>query len=116
MIFAFDLRASWVPQDQLPAGLERTGSWAVFFATIFKTFIWIGVSAAIIVFFISAFRLITTQGSEAEYEKAKKSMAWALIGILVMIFAYSLVNVVLRTPVTNPQSVPTTLPPVTPAP
>ena len=49
---------------------------------------------AVLFFMIGAFQYIAARGNEEEAEKAKKSMTSALVGVVLIIMAFSIVTIV----------------------
>lgn len=56
------------------------------------------VAAAVAIFFIfqGGFMLITSRGNDESTGKAKKTITWAILGLVVMIFAYQIVKTVIQ--------------------
>ncbi|HZM63707.1 MAG TPA: hypothetical protein VFB59_01090 [Candidatus Saccharimonadales bacterium] len=50
---------------------------------------------AVLIVVISGFRLVTSQGNPTETSKARNGIIYALIGLLVIMFALSIVNFVI---------------------
>lgn len=65
-------------------------------ATVFITMIFNTVFAIIVIF--TAFRLIAKAGSGDELSKAKTTLAWAIIGAIIVNAAYAIVNTFLNLP------------------
>ncbi len=49
---------------------------------------------AVLTVVIAGFRLITSQGNPTQISQARNAIVYALIGLLVIIFAFSIVNFV----------------------
>lgn len=51
---------------------------------------------------LAGYKYVTALGDEERSKKAKTSIAWAIIGLLIAIFSYSIVNVILNLSVLKP--------------
>lgn len=81
-------------------------------------------AVAVIYIIIGAFHYFTAFGSEEKAATAKKTITWAIVGVVVIVLSYVLVNEVWQIVTPEPLKVPDTtpgggtipLPPPTPAP
>ncbi len=76
---------------------------------------------AIIVIAVAGLRYVTSHGNQEAIDGAKKTLQWAIIGLIIIILSYAAVRVVittvLQTDQTSPgQSVTKPTPPATPTP
>jgi hypothetical protein len=58
-------------------------------------FVLIGI-AAVVVIIVSGFRMVIASGNEVQLTLAKKSITWAIIGLIVSLMAFSIVAIVQR--------------------
>jgi hypothetical protein len=56
---------------------------------------------AVLIIAISGLRYVTSHGKPEAIEGAKKTLMWAIIGLLTVIFAYAIVNVIITTALTT---------------
>lgn len=56
---------------------------------------------AVILFIWAGFLMMTAAGNDEQVEKGKKTMIWAAIGIIVILFAWVLVDFIIDTGQTN---------------
>ncbi|MBP9717902.1 hypothetical protein KBD59_01260 [Candidatus Gracilibacteria bacterium] len=66
----------------------------------------LGVAGVIAVYFIvnSGFALVISSGSEEAVTQHKKSITWALLGLLLIILSYSIITFVIKVTLTADQS------------
>jgi uncharacterized membrane protein len=51
----------------------------------------------ITVLVLAGYKYVTAMGNDEQTQKAKTSIQWAIIGLLIAIFSYSIVNVIVNT-------------------
>ncbi len=99
-----DLRPDYAPQGYTEV-YEDTGHTSTNFSDASITYIIADIAVVLLqiagilaVFFIvlSGFNYIKAFGQEEEIAKAKKGMTWAIIGLIVVILSYAIVQNVLR--------------------
>ncbi len=73
-----------------------------FFGTIAQWILATVGALALFFFVLGGFDLLTSQGKQENVEKGKKKITGALIGLLVVLGAYTLINVVLGLTLGNP--------------
>jgi len=65
-------------------------------ATVLQIVFGLAAGIAIIIIMLAALKYITSQGEPAEVAKAKNAIIYAVIGLAVCIFAFSIVAFVVR--------------------
>ena len=62
---------------------------------VVNVFLYIGGLVAVIMGIVAGVQMTTSAGDPATVAKAKKTLSWSIIGLLVMILAYAIVNFVI---------------------
>jgi multisubunit Na+/H+ antiporter MnhB subunit len=62
---------------------------------IVNVFLYIGGIAAVVMIIVSGVQMTTSAGNPGAVAKAKNTMIWSIVGLLVMILAYAIVNFVI---------------------
>jgi len=76
-------------------GLPRTPANANTIQTIINVVLVITGAIAVLTVVVAGFRFITSQGNPGEVAKARNGILYAVIGLVVIIFAFSIVNFVI---------------------
>lgn len=76
------------------SGLPRTPADSSTLQVILNTVLAIVGAVSVLMIVIAGIRFITSRGNPGETAKAKNAIVWASIGLLVVIFAGSIVNFV----------------------
>ncbi len=77
--------------------------------------LYLAAPVAILIIAISGLRYVTSHGDQNALEGAKKTLEWAIIGLLVIMLAYGIVRVVISTVLTTPTAQQTTTQQTTPS-
>ncbi|MFA5358534.1 MAG: pilin [Patescibacteria group bacterium] len=70
-------------------------------ATVAKSIIGVVGAAAFIMFVYGAFQMLFAQGNEEKIKKAKGTLVWSILGLVIVFLAYVLVSFVMQTIVTS---------------
>ena len=65
-----------------------------FLFTLIRNFLIIIVVLTVVMVIYGGFRLLSSQGSEAGVKAGKQTIIWALIGLAVSLFAFSIIGIV----------------------
>ncbi len=71
-----------------------TGDFTTFMLLIIKWILGIIGIFAVLFIMIGGFKMITAQGNQESYEGAKKTITWAVIGLVVAILSFSMIAIV----------------------
>jgi len=93
ILLAVPLTASAVPLDTITkiatdVGLPKYASFGDFFLDLIKLALAIVFLIAVVFIIIGGYRMITSAGNEETITKAKSTLTWALIGLVVVILAW----------------------------
>ena len=64
-------------------------------AKVVNVFLYVGGIVAVIMGIVAGVQMTTSAGDPATVAKAKKTLAWSVIGLAIMILAYAIVNFVI---------------------
>lgn len=71
---------------------------AVGVASIILNAVWVvAVAFVIVMFVISGFKYLTAQGETGKVKEANQAIVWAVVGIIVIILAFSMISIIQRT-------------------
>lgn len=68
----------------LPAVFKNVITWALILAG----------TAAVFLIILSGIKFITSGGDPKQVEGARKTATWAIIGLLIIIFAFAIINII----------------------
>ena|SRR3989344_1915168 len=64
-------------------------------ATLIKNILWtIAIVFVIVMFVIAGFKFLTAQGNSQQVAEARNAVIWGLVGVVVIILAWSVVTIV----------------------
>jgi len=96
-----DLRPQYAPEihmgDNPKTGVKATAAdYGNFFLQLIAGgLLYLAGPTAILIIAISGLRYVTSHGDQNQLEGAKKTLTWAIIGLIVIIFAFAIVRVII---------------------
>lgn len=90
------------PASEVEAGLNAAGgggstqSFGSIVATVVKVLLYVIGGVSVIMIIIGGFRYVISQGDSSSVTSAKNTILYAVIGLLVAIFAYAIVSFVVN--------------------
>jgi hypothetical protein len=77
--------------------------------------LYLAAPTAVLFIAISGFRYVTSRGDQNAIEEAKKTLEWAIIGLIVVIFSYAAVRIIISTVLSTPTATQTVTSPTAPS-
>jgi hypothetical protein len=87
------LAMQYTPMEEVP-GLGRTSDWCVYLSYIYKFGLWVVGIAALLMISIGGFMYISSAGNNASMEKAKGVITDAVIGLVMTLTAWLVLNTI----------------------
>lgn len=100
------------PSDQIKTGVDAIGGnkggnatpITSLAKTITNTLLFVIGAVAVVMIVIGGFRYVTSNGEAAQVQAAKNTIMYAVIGIIVSLMAYAIVNYVINRMTSTPSS------------
>lgn len=77
--------------DNIPSGASAPGNTI---QTFLNLFIYIGITAALLFTLYGGFLWITSGGDKAKLDHARRTITYAIIGIIIIVFAWVIVGII----------------------
>lgn len=90
-----------LPADKAPSNLEAKSAASLLdiqkiIADLISPFLEVATGVAIFFIVLGGFLWVTAMGRQEQLDKAKKTLTWAIIGFLIIIFSYLIVQIITR--------------------
>lgn len=82
-------------KQKLVDALPNTGDNDVSVTNVINYFLYAGGVVAVVMIIVAGVQMATSAGDAGAVAKAKRTMTWAICGLVVMILAYAIVNFVI---------------------
>ena len=82
-------------KNKLENNLPNTGATGFSGMDIINYLLYAGGIVAVVMIIIAGVQMTTSAGDAAAVAKAKTTMTWAIVGLVVMILAYAIINFVI---------------------
>ena len=79
-------------KEETPGG---DGIWTTSGTDIINFFLYVGGIVAVVMIIVSGIQMTTSAGDPGAVKKAKNTLTWSIVGLLIMILAYAIVNFVI---------------------
>jgi hypothetical protein len=77
-----------------PTGVATLQCLPIIFKNLINWGLILAGTVAVIFIILSGFRFITSGGDPKQVEEARKTATWAIIGLLIILFSFGIINII----------------------